>query len=70
MDRLRSFSKDGEHVFQSYHAEADPDSFHFLPSGSVGIPPVASVYLALAHRYAKSHGFDIPQPHFWSLMGD
>jgi pyruvate dehydrogenase E1 component len=71
MDRLRAFSRDGEPVFQSYHAEADPDHFHFLPSGSVGIPPVASVYLALAHRYAQAHGWpDVPQPHFWSLMGD
>jgi len=71
MDRLRAFPGDGEPVFQSYHADADPDSFHFLPSGSVGIPPVASVYLALAHRYARAHGWpDAPQPHFWSLMGD
>ena len=70
MARLRSFSHDGEPVFQSYHAESDPDSFHFLPSGSVGIPPVASVYLALAHRYAESHGFGVTRPHFWSLIGD
>ncbi len=71
MHRLRAFAKDGEPVFQSYHALTDPDSFHFLPSGSVGIPPVASVYLALAHRYARAHGWpDAPQPHFWSMMGD
>ena len=71
MDRLRSFPGDGAPVFQSYHAEADPDSFHFLPSGSVGIPPVASVYLGLAHRYARTHGWpDAPAPHFWSMMGD
>ncbi|MEM7203365.1 MAG: pyruvate dehydrogenase [Planctomycetota bacterium] len=71
MDRLRAFSRDGGPVFQSYHAESDPDSFHFLPSGSVGIPPVASAYLALAHRYAQAHGWpNAPQPHFWSLMGD
>jgi pyruvate dehydrogenase E1 component len=70
MSRLRSFPHDKRPVFQSYHAEADPDSFHFLPSGSVGIPPVVSVYLALAHRYAASHGWDLPQAHFWSMMGD
>ena len=71
MDRLRAFSADGSPTFQSYHAESDPDGFHFLPSGSVGIPPVASVYLALAHRYARAHGWpDAPQPHFWSMMGD
>ena len=58
-------------VFQSYHARTDPDSFHFLPSGSVGIPPVVSVYLALAYRYASDHGWSVPQnAHFWSLMGD
>ncbi len=70
MARLRDFSHDGQPVFQSYHAEADPDSFHFLPSGSVGIPPVAAVYLALAHRYARSHGWEVPTPHFWCMMGD
>ncbi|MCA8957489.1 MAG: pyruvate dehydrogenase, partial [Planctomycetes bacterium] len=70
MHRLRDFSAEGAPVFQSYHAEADPDGFHFLPSGSVGIPPVVGVYLALAHRYARSHGHDVPAPHFWCMMGD
>ena len=70
MHRLRSFPHDGAPVFQSYHAEADPDSWRFLPSGSVGIPPVAAVYLALAYRYARQHGWDIDEPHFWCMMGD
>jgi pyruvate dehydrogenase E1 component len=72
MSRLRKFPEDGARtVFQSYHARSDPDSFHFLPSGSVGIPPVVSVYLALAHRYMEDHGKDVPrQAHFWSLIGD
>jgi pyruvate dehydrogenase E1 component len=72
MGRLRKFPEPGaEDVFQSYHARSDPDSFHFLPSGSVGIPPVASVYLALAHRYMRDHGRDVPKSaHFWSLIGD
>jgi pyruvate dehydrogenase E1 component len=70
MHRLRSFSRDGAPVFQSYHAESDPDSFRFLPSGSVGIPPVAAVYLALAHRYARQHGWQVDEPHFWCMMGD
>jgi len=72
MRRLRKFPAfEGQPVFQSYHARSDPDSFHFLPSGSVGIPPVASVYLALAHRYARDHGFEVPpDAHFWSLIGD
>jgi len=70
MYRLREFPHDGKAVFQSYHSEFDPDCFHFLPSGSVGIPPVVSVYLALAHRYAESHGWEVPRPHFWSMMGD
>ncbi|MBM3987325.1 MAG: pyruvate dehydrogenase [Planctomycetes bacterium] len=72
MYTLRAF-KTVEHpeVFQSYHARTDPDSFHFLPSGSVGIPPVVSVYLALAYRYAKDHGWNVPEnAHFWSLIGD
>lgn len=72
MDRLRKFPEEpGQPTFQSYHAYSDPDSFHFLPSGSVGIPPVASVYLALAHRYGRDHGHDIsPKAHYWSLIGD
>ncbi|MCA8951914.1 MAG: pyruvate dehydrogenase, partial [Planctomycetes bacterium] len=70
MHRLRSFSHDGAPVFQSYHAEADPDSWRFLPSGSVGIPPVVAAYLALAYRYARQHGWDVDEPHFWCMMGD
>lgn len=72
MHHLRDFSTP-EHpdVYQSYHARSDPDSFHFLPSGSVGIPPVVSVYLALAYRYAADHGWKVPEnAHFWSLIGD
>ncbi len=71
---LRKFSENGEPVFQSYHSRFDPDSWHFLPSGSVGIPPVASGYLALAYRYAKDHKVEVPEVptdlHFWSLIGD
>jgi pyruvate dehydrogenase E1 component len=70
MDRLRSFFHDGKPVFQSYHAEIDPDGWRFLPSGSVGIPPVVAVYLALAYRYARQHGWDLEEPHFWCMMGD
>jgi pyruvate dehydrogenase E1 component len=72
MSRLRKFPEEGARdVFQSYHARSDADSFHFLPSGSVGIPPVASVYLALAHRYMQDHGREVPKnAHFWSLIGD
>ena len=72
MHNLRKFpTPESPDVFQSYHARSDPDSFHFLPSGSVGIPPVVSVYLALAHRYARDHGWSVPpEAHFWSLIGD
>jgi pyruvate dehydrogenase E1 component len=70
MATLRAFSPDGKPVFQSYHAEGDPDGWRFLPSGSVGIPPVAAVYLALAYRYARQHGWDVDEPHFWCMMGD
>ena len=72
MEHLRKFPQPGaENVFQSYHARSDPDAFHFLPSGSVGIPPVASVYLALAYRYAADHRWEVPEnAHFWSLIGD
>ena len=72
MHRLRKFSQAGEAVFQSYHADADPDSWRTLPSGTVGIPPINSGYLALTHQYLRDHHMiegdgDV---HFWSLLGD
>lgn len=72
MTTLRKFpTEDSPYVFQSYHAASDPDNFHFLPSGTVGIPPVCSGYLALAYRYAEDHGWEVPEDtHFWSLIGD
>src|SRR6185437_1869293 len=35
MHGLRHYSREGLPVFQSYHAEADPDSYRYFPSGSV-----------------------------------
>lgn len=71
MKHLRHYSPEGDPVFQSYHAEADPDGFRYFPSGSVGIPPVNALYMALAYEYAKDHGTEIPEdPTFWCLMGD
>lgn len=70
MKNLRHYSKE-EPVFQSYHAEADPDSYRYFPSGSVGIPPVNALYLALGYQFAKDHGMELPEdPTFWCLMGD
>ncbi|MBI3268152.1 MAG: pyruvate dehydrogenase [Planctomycetes bacterium] len=71
LGRLRKYAHDGEPVLQSYHAHSDPDSHHFLPTGSVGIPPVVSLYTALAYRYAEDHHLLAPRhAHFWSLIGD
>jgi pyruvate dehydrogenase E1 component len=71
MPNLRKFSQAGEPVFQSYHAESDPDGYVYFPSGSVGIPPVVSMYTALAYRYGRHHRLKVPKSaHFWSLMGD
>ena len=71
MHGLRAFSQSGEPVFQSYHSAYDPDHHNFLPSGTVGIPPVNLGYLALAYRYAEDHGFEVPKDaHFWALIGD
>lgn len=70
MRNLRHFSK-SEPVFQSYHAEADPDAWRYFPSGSVGIPPVNALYMSLAYDFAKDHGNKIDEdPMFWCLMGD
>ena len=72
MAGLRQFpSTERPVTMQSYHAASDPDNWHFLPSGTVGIPPVCSGYLALAYRYAADHGWEVPEnAHFWSLIGD
>ena len=70
MNSLRAFPVNGEPVFQSYHSAYDPDHHNFFPSGTVGIPPVNAGYLALAYRYAQRHGYEVPEAHFWALMGD
>lgn len=70
MNGLRKFSQNGEPVFQSYHSTYDCDNHNFFPTGTVGIPPVNAGYLALAYRYAKDHGFKVPDAHFWAIIGD
>ncbi|MCB0363776.1 MAG: pyruvate dehydrogenase [Bdellovibrionaceae bacterium] len=70
MHGLRAFPQAGEDVFQSYHSTYDPDHHNFFPSGTVGIPPVKAGYLALAYRYAREHGYNVPDAHFWSVVGD
>lgn len=67
---LRKYSKNGEPVFQSYHSAYDSDHHNFFPSGTVGIPPVKAGYLALAYRFAREHGYQVPDAHFWALTGD
>jgi pyruvate dehydrogenase E1 component len=67
---LRKFSQNGEPVFQSYHSAFDPDHHNFFPSGTVGIPPVNAGYMALAYRFAREHGYEAPQAHFWAVSGD
>lgn len=68
---LRAYAtEERPYVFQSYHSAYDCDNHNFLPSGTVGIPPVNSGYLALAYRFARDHGFDVPEAHFWCVIGD
>jgi pyruvate dehydrogenase E1 component len=55
------------------HAEADPDGFRYFPSGSVGIPPVNALYMALAYDYAQmitARRYLWKTLTFWCLMGD
>jgi pyruvate dehydrogenase E1 component len=66
---LRKYSH-GEPVFQSYHSTYDSDNHNFFPSGTVGIPPVEAGYMALAYRYAREHGYEVPEAHFWAVCGD
>ena len=71
MEGLRAFPSETQpYVFQSYHSHYDPDHHHFLPSGTVGIPPVVLGYLALAYKYLADHGYSVPPAHFWALIGD
>lgn len=71
MQSLRAFpDKEFPYVFQSYHSYHDPDHLNFLPSGTVGIPPVVLGYLSLAYTYARNQGYAVPPAHFWALIGD
>ncbi|MDG0817132.1 thiamine pyrophosphate-dependent enzyme [Bdellovibrio svalbardensis] len=70
MHGLRKFTDGSEFVFQSYHSAYDPDHHNFFPSGTVGIPPVEAGYMALAYRYAREHGYEVPDAHFWAVCGD
>ena len=71
MTGLRKFPGHGEPVFQSYHSAYDPDHHGFLPSGTVGIPPVNVGYLAHAYTFLKDHGYEVPKDaHFWAILGD
>ena len=70
MRGLRAFPKNNEFVFQSYHSVYDPDHHNFLPSGTVGIPPVIAGYLSLAYKAVGIQGYNTPPAHFWAVMGD
>ena len=70
MRGLRAFPNNNEYTFQSYHSVYDPDHYHFLPSGTVGIPPVVAGYLALAYKIVKIQGYEVPTAHFWAVIGD
>ncbi len=68
---LRAYAtEDNPYVFQSYHSAYDSDNHNFLPTGTVGIPQVNAGYLALAYRFAKKHGYNVPDAHFWCILGD
>lgn len=71
MMNLRAYPTDeNPFVFQSYHSAYDSDHHNFFPSGTVGIPPVNAGYMALAYRFARKHGYNVPDAHFWCLIGD
>ncbi|HVK62786.1 MAG TPA: hypothetical protein VM432_14610, partial [Bdellovibrionales bacterium] len=70
MYNLRAFPTHGQPVFQSYHSAYDPDHHGFLPTGTVGIPPVNVGYLAHAYSFLKDHGYEVPDAHFWAILGD
>ena len=70
LSNFRAFPKEDEYAFQSYHSAYDPDHYNFLPSGTVGIPPVVLGYLALAYRLAEIQGYVVPPAHFWAVIGD
>ena len=67
---FRSVPQNQEVAFQSYHSYKDPDSHNFLPSGTVGIPPVMLGYLALAYKVVELQNYKIPKAHFWAIIGD
>lgn len=71
MMNLRAYpTEETPYVFQSYHSAYDCDNHNFLPTGTVGIPQVNAGYLSLAYRFAKKHGYKVPEAHFWCILGD
>lgn len=69
--QLRAFpTLENPYVFQSYHSMYDPDHHSFLPTGTVGIPPVNLGYLAHAYNFVKKQNYHTPPAHFWAVMGD
>ncbi len=71
MTNLRAFpTEESPRVFQSYHSAYDSDHHGFLPTGTVGIPPVNVGYLGHAYRFGKKQGYKVPKAHFWALIGD
>ena len=70
LKNFRAFPQNNEYAFQSYHSVYDPDHYNFLPSGTVGIPPVVLGYLALAYRMVEIQGYKTPPAHFWAVIGD
>lgn len=71
LTRFRAFTAKGKDGFQSYHSHLDPDHWGFVPSGSVGIPPVIVGYLALAYQWGLNQGLMLPpNARFWAVIGD
>ncbi len=58
--------KEGLH---SYPGMADPDRV-LIPTGSVGLGPAATIALALSYKWMKDHGYNVPDPRFYAVVGD
>lgn len=53
----------------SYPGMADPDGVK-IPTGSVGMGPAIAITLAIRDQWLRDHGFDIPDSHYFAVLGD
>ena len=61
-------TKGALHGFQSYPSMHDPNVT--VPTGSVGLGPATTIFLAIVQKMLKAQGVDVPDSHYFAIVGD